>query len=205
MRVSKPPERRRAELINAARVLFDKNGVDNTRISDIVQYVGVAQGVFYYYFSSKTEIVDIVAQQVAQEIQENISIILANNTISFYQKLANYVALYLHVIDQFLGDEEESIPLFNDSFYQQNPFAKQSQHLLAESWITLIEEGVTLGIITIEYPLQTASSLLLGLQAYCAIRLPTRIMVYTIVEQTFALPKHSLTQFLPNIEKGEKK
>ena len=46
MRISKTPQERKIELIAAARRLFDERGIHKTRVSDIVQYVGVAQGVF---------------------------------------------------------------------------------------------------------------------------------------------------------------
>lgn len=204
MRVSKPPERRRAELIDAARLLFDKNGVNNTRISDIVQYVGVAQGVFYYYFASKAEIVDVIAKQATEEIEQRVLSIFTDEKTNFYQKLANYISLYIDVIDQFLGDEEENISSSNGDFYQENIFAKKGQDVLSENWGVLIAKGVSTGEISIEYPEQTACVVLSGLLALSAIRLPTRPAIYTIVEQSFHLPHHSLTQFSPTTKKGER-
>ena len=60
MRVTKEPEERRAELVAAAQELFDRNGIRNTQVSQIAEKVGVAKGLFYYYFSSKDEVVDEV-------------------------------------------------------------------------------------------------------------------------------------------------
>lgn len=204
MRISKPPERRRAELIDAARLLFDKNGIDHTRVSDIVQYVGVAQGVFYYYFASKAEIVDVVAEQATKKIEQRILSIFSDEKASFYQKLADYILLYIDVIDQFLGDEEEKISSANGIFYQENIFAKKGQDVLSKNWEILIAKGVSSREISIEYPEQTACVVLTGLLALSAIRLPTRSAIYTIVEQSFHLPHRSLTQFLPKTKKGEK-
>ena len=71
MRISKEPEVRRAELVKAARELFDRNGIKNTQVSQIVDKVGVAKGLFYYYFKSKDEIVNEVVKEVMSELRED--------------------------------------------------------------------------------------------------------------------------------------
>lgn len=53
MRISKEPEVRRAELVKAARELFDRNGIKNTQVSQIVDKVGVAKGLFYTISSQR--------------------------------------------------------------------------------------------------------------------------------------------------------
>ena len=54
-REQQPTEKRKA-LIRAAIKIFAEKGYHNTRVSDIVQEVGAAQGVFYYYFENKEDI-----------------------------------------------------------------------------------------------------------------------------------------------------
>lgn len=60
-RVTKNPQERTNELIDAAEELFLTNGYDKTSVSDIVKKIGVAQGTFYYYFQTKEEILDAIA------------------------------------------------------------------------------------------------------------------------------------------------
>ncbi|EGO64125.1 TetR/AcrR family transcriptional regulator [Acetonema longum] len=60
-RVTKDPQERTNELIDAAEELFLTNGYDKTSVSDIVKKIGVAQGTFYYYFQTKEEILDAIA------------------------------------------------------------------------------------------------------------------------------------------------
>lgn len=55
-RVSKNPEERRNELLDAAEELFNTIGYNKAAVSDIVKKISVAQGTFYYYFKSKEEI-----------------------------------------------------------------------------------------------------------------------------------------------------
>ncbi len=44
------------QLVSAAVDVFDENGFQKARVSDIVSRAGVAQGTFYLYFKSKEEI-----------------------------------------------------------------------------------------------------------------------------------------------------
>jgi AcrR family transcriptional regulator len=51
-------EERRAELLEAARALFVRDGFAEVSVSRIVRAVGVSQGTFYYYFESKEAVLD---------------------------------------------------------------------------------------------------------------------------------------------------
>ena len=56
-RPAQDPQIRINEILDAAETLFYERGYQPTMISDIVRKIGVAQGTFYYYFTSKEEIV----------------------------------------------------------------------------------------------------------------------------------------------------
>ncbi len=62
-RVSKAPEVRRRELLEAAATLFGEKGVSATGIGDITDHAQVARGTFYLYFSSKDELVSELWQR----------------------------------------------------------------------------------------------------------------------------------------------
>ena len=47
---SKKPEVRRQELIDVASALFAEKGYEEVSVRDILQIVGGAPGMFYYYF-----------------------------------------------------------------------------------------------------------------------------------------------------------
>lgn len=55
-RVSKQPQDRRRDLLEAALHAFDQVGVDSTTVADITERAGVAKGTFYLYFDSKDHI-----------------------------------------------------------------------------------------------------------------------------------------------------
>lgn len=68
MRVTKDPQIRRKEIIDAARDLFIEKGYENTSIDDIVRRVSVAKGLFYYYFPKKESILAAIADQFVEEV-----------------------------------------------------------------------------------------------------------------------------------------
>lgn len=62
MRVVKKPEERRAEMISAASKLFAQQGFVRTSVTEIVTAVDVAKGLFYYYFTTKDDMVKAVVE-----------------------------------------------------------------------------------------------------------------------------------------------
>ena len=58
--------RTRARLIEAARVLFARQGVDATRINEITEEADVGFGSFYNHFASKDEIVEAVLRETIE-------------------------------------------------------------------------------------------------------------------------------------------
>ncbi|MBR2943207.1 MAG: TetR/AcrR family transcriptional regulator [Clostridia bacterium] len=62
MRVVKKPEERRAEMIAAASRLFAEQGFVKTSVTEIVTAVDVAKGLFYYYFTTKNDMVKAVVE-----------------------------------------------------------------------------------------------------------------------------------------------
>lgn len=66
-RISKDPEVRRLEFIEAAITLFAAKGYAATTITDIVDAVGVAKGTFYHHFSSKEEVMHGVVVHLVED------------------------------------------------------------------------------------------------------------------------------------------
>jgi AcrR family transcriptional regulator len=63
-------EQTRAKLVQAARTLFARQGVDNTRINDITDEADVGFGSFYNHFESKDAIVEaVLAETVAAQAE----------------------------------------------------------------------------------------------------------------------------------------
>ncbi|MGE4589925.1 MAG: TetR/AcrR family transcriptional regulator [Acidaminococcaceae bacterium] len=67
-RITKDPVVRRNEIIDAAEQLFYSAGYDETSVSDIVKAIGVAQGTFYNYFTSKEAVLEALVQRHVSKI-----------------------------------------------------------------------------------------------------------------------------------------
>jgi AcrR family transcriptional regulator len=61
-------EQTRAQLVAAAKVVFERDGFLGARIVDIAESAGVATGSFYHYFDSKEQIFREVAQRQEQRL-----------------------------------------------------------------------------------------------------------------------------------------
>jgi AcrR family transcriptional regulator len=82
IRITKDPEIRQAELMDAAQELFMMLGYQQTTVSTIVKKVGVAQGTFYYYFASKEAILEaIFARHVTNMVLEVQTFYSEQNTV----------------------------------------------------------------------------------------------------------------------------
>lgn len=64
---------RRDELMQAGMMLFSAKGYHNTKVSDIVQEAGVAQGTFYLYFDSKADLFSALLDEFIALITEAVS------------------------------------------------------------------------------------------------------------------------------------
>lgn len=77
-RVTKPPQERRDEILKTALALFMEKGYENTSVGDIVEKIGVAQGLFYYYFRSKEEVYRAAMEKYADDCTAEMIAILTD-------------------------------------------------------------------------------------------------------------------------------
>jgi AcrR family transcriptional regulator len=68
-------EERRAELLEAARRLFVRDGFAEVSVSRIVREIGVAQGTFYYYFDSKEAALDALVEAHVADVAAHLAAI----------------------------------------------------------------------------------------------------------------------------------
>lgn len=70
--IGRPPQgaavEARAQLLDAALMLFAERGVAGTTIAEIAAKAGVTPAMFHYYFSSRERLLDAVAEERLREI-----------------------------------------------------------------------------------------------------------------------------------------
>lgn len=70
-RVTKSPDVRRQELMDAAVRVFAEKGISRTTVSDITDSAGVAKGTFYLYFDSKEQLLGAMKERLVDEILQH--------------------------------------------------------------------------------------------------------------------------------------
>lgn len=75
--------------------LFEKKGFSETSISDIVESVGVTKGSFYYYFTSKEQLLMDIHLAYIDELLSEQEIIMLDPRKSCKDKLFDMVLMLL--------------------------------------------------------------------------------------------------------------
>ena len=194
-RISKPPEARKQEILDVASRLFEERGFQNTTVSDIVREVGVAQGLFYYYFKNKEEVMVAVMLRYAQDFIESARATIADKSeppMVRIQKVASAIPQILTSRDAFYGQIKDQ-----DRQQALDQFIKMTVSVLQPYVTELIEEGNQAGDFNVPHPAHVANFLLSGfvglsvgppfIAADAAIE-----MIHVLCERVLELPKGAL-------------
>ncbi|MFD0870842.1 HTH-type transcriptional repressor KstR2 [Chlamydia abortus] len=162
MRISKKPEERRNEILDAAEMLFTTQGYSNTTVNDILNKVGIAKGTFYYYFQSKEEVMDAIVMRFIDLGVQAAKQIAANPDLQAHEKI--FQILMAQKPDA--GRKEQMI----EQLHEVNN-AEMHQKSLVETILQLtpvltevIEQGIAEGAFRTPYPKETVEFLLVSSQ-----------------------------------------
>lgn len=156
MRVSKDPEIRRKELMDAAEELFLEKGYENVEVSSIVKKVGVAQGTFYYYFKSKEAVLDAIIDEYVSILIEDMEDIANQKDITSIEKLMKLFPFSL----SFPGDHEGIMYYLQEEKNVQLRM-KLEQRFPQETiglFTRIIKQGIEEGNFNTKYPEETAKA-----------------------------------------------
>jgi AcrR family transcriptional regulator len=91
-------QRTRAQLLEAARVVFESKGYFDASVEDLVTEAGVARGSFYTYFEDKSEVFRLLSTEVHTAVLEAVSTNLGSPggdpILKLQESNARYVATY---------------------------------------------------------------------------------------------------------------
>jgi len=160
-RVSKDPEERKNEIMDVAEEMFATKGFENTAISDIVKKVGVAQGLFYYYFKTKNQILDAIADRFLKKTINEIERISRDETLDSNDRINK-------VIDIILGTATNTgryVPHANNGKNSglHLRFEKRIMEKLAPLISEIIKKGIEDKTFGTRYPMETARLILVGI------------------------------------------
>lgn len=164
VRISKNPDERKNEIIEAAHQMFLANGFEETAVSDIVKKVGVAQGTFYYYFKSKDEILDAIIERIINNILINVEYVVKSQELNAVQKIEE---VFKSLMDAALRNEGLADYVHTDKNIQMHQKISESfiRQLLPE-FTRIVEQGVGEKLFDTEYPEETANFIIYGLMCF---------------------------------------
>ena len=99
---NKDNEERKNEFIDAAEKLFKENGIVETTISAIVKEMDVAKGLFYYYFKSKDEVMEELADRYADAIIDAVNKLI-DKDISTFDKINRIFQIFIDSAEKKSG------------------------------------------------------------------------------------------------------
>jgi AcrR family transcriptional regulator len=100
----------------AARKLFTHKGFAATRTRDIAEEAGINLALLNYYFRSKQKLFDLIMMENFQEFIKGITINLADETMTFDQRIDSIVAAYVDMLTRV-----PDLPLFILNEIRGNP------------------------------------------------------------------------------------
>ena len=157
-RISKDPDVRRDEIIASANKLFFSKGYEKTSITDIVSQIGVAKGLFYYYFDSKYALLDALVEDLAIQATAQMQTVVEDETLSALEKWrqAHSVASAWK-----LQRKDELMPLMKIVMSEDNlrlrvNLERRSMVLISAEYAKIIEQGIAEGVFATAYPADSA-------------------------------------------------
>jgi len=118
-RLSKQPDERRDEIVDATRALFAERGVAKVSVTEIAKRVGVTRGLIYHYFPDRDALIDLIFEDHITEFVDAVSRWDADRETGNVQKaLLDCVVMFRHHLrakDMFRQDlgHPENAGLYN--------------------------------------------------------------------------------------------
>ncbi|MFO8110177.1 MAG: TetR/AcrR family transcriptional regulator [Thermoplasmata archaeon] len=150
VRTVKDPEVRKNEFVDAAEILFSKKGYESTSVKDIVEKMGVAHGLFYYYFDSKEAVMDAIVHRLVDDLMSDLRGIATAENLD---ALGKFKRTMLHSIDK---KKEKpyliSIFLNRDEPFLLSKYMDRTMDEFTPLMTSIVEQGIKEGVFKTKYP-----------------------------------------------------
>jgi AcrR family transcriptional regulator len=150
-RMTKAPEDRRREIMDAAVHLFAQKGIQATTVSEIAEAAGVAKGTFYLYFQSKEYLLGGLRERFVEDMVASAEVILARVGQEDWWTLLDDA---MEATIDFMLERRETF-----QFFAREEHSPEVQGLMAECerklnhfFISGIQLGVAAGAFSVEDP-----------------------------------------------------
>ena len=162
MRDVKEPEMRRAEIINAAMLLFMEKGYLNTTTQDIVDKVNISRGLLYHHFKNKEDILYCLVEQYSDKLLRRIHLIAYDEEKNAIEKIRAFIDETI-ISSESVTDEESELQKTVDLEENRYMIDKLSHKLIEKLTIyfeRIINQGISEKVFSVKYPVETAEFLM---------------------------------------------
>lgn len=146
--VKKTPEQWKNEILAAAQKLFISKGYEETSVSDIMNMVGGAKGMFYRCFQSKEEVMYALGNQMFFE-DNPFEAVKGRDDLNGLQKIRSLLSLNQSNAERNQINMQ-AIPILKDQHILAAAVG-ENRRVLTPLWLELLEEGKRDGSIRTEY------------------------------------------------------
>lgn len=149
-RITKEPEERRNEILDAAIGLFSSKGFENTAVSDIVRKLNIAQGTFYYYFKSKDELLNAVVEHFGEHILGDCLLAVHSPEINAKEKTEGI----LKATFGYTNFSQEFVAFVHSEKNEMLHYRAANKYfeILIPVVIDIVKQGIREGLFEVEYP-----------------------------------------------------
>jgi AcrR family transcriptional regulator len=157
-KTAKKPASRQNEFITVAQELFNEKGFENTSVDDIVNRMGVAKGLFYYYFDSKEELLQVIMDRMNDEIESSVTAVMEKKGLTALERFKELMITSSDVASR----SAVLISYFHKERNQACHLAMEnrSREFMIPVMEKIIVQGVEEGVFKANHPRETAVALM---------------------------------------------
>ena len=162
MRDVKDPEIRRAEIMDAAMLLFMEKGYANTTTQDIVDKVNISRGLLYYHFKNKEDILYCLVERCSEKLLRDIHVIVNDDDKTAIEKIRAFIDATIISTDNVSaeGTELQKTVDLEENRYMLDKLSHKLIEKLTIYFERIINQGISEKVFSVKYPSETAEFLM---------------------------------------------
>lgn len=123
MRIVKPAEIRKQEVLECAMRLFASQGYEQTSINQIIAELGISKGAFYHHYESKEDLIEALAAMYTEEAMARVRSVLEDETLDAFGRLSMFLSRMRNIKTESAAELQAAFaPIFlerNSNLYER--------------------------------------------------------------------------------------
>ena len=170
MRDVKDPEIRRAEIMDAAMLLFMEKGYANTTTQDIVDKVNISRGLLYYHFKNKEDILYCLVERYSEKLLRDIHVIVNDDDKTAIEKIRAFIDATIISTDNVSaeGTELQKTVDLEENRYMLDKLSHKLIEKLTIYFERIINQGISEKVFSVKYPYKVQQRYRIPVEYSCA-------------------------------------